>query len=71
MSSTSTAPEKQLAVEVDGEAHDMGDNPERDAQRDRWLERQGIRTLRILAADIFPDMEAAVARILDECGRAA
>jgi hypothetical protein len=28
-------------VEVDGEAHGRGDRPERDAERDAWLEAQG------------------------------
>ena len=30
-------PSARLAVEVDGEAHDRGANPERDARRDAWL----------------------------------
>jgi very-short-patch-repair endonuclease len=27
----------RLVIEVDGIAHDMGDNPERDLNRDAWL----------------------------------
>jgi very-short-patch-repair endonuclease len=59
----------RLAVEVDGAAHDMGSNPAHDAQRDRWLENHGVRSVRLLAADIFRDMEAAVTRILTESGK--
>ncbi|HEY1607403.1 MAG TPA: endonuclease domain-containing protein [Allosphingosinicella sp.] len=57
-------------LEVDGEAHDMGSNPERDARRDRWLDEQGIRTLRFLASDVLADVNDVVMRILVECGRA-
>lgn len=42
-----------LAIEVDGIAHDMGCNAERDAKRDRWLEQHRIGTLRIPAAEIL------------------
>ena len=31
-----------LAIEIDGFAHDMGDRPARDAQRDQWLALQRI-----------------------------
>ena len=44
--------EALLAVEVDGWAHNTGDQPVRDARRDAWLAAQGIRTLRFAAEDV-------------------
>jgi very-short-patch-repair endonuclease len=38
-----------LIVEIDGEAHDRGDRPERDAERDAWFRARDITTLRIPA----------------------
>jgi very-short-patch-repair endonuclease len=43
----------KLAIEVDGIAHDMGDNPGRDLRRDAYLAGQGIETVRIAAADVL------------------
>jgi very-short-patch-repair endonuclease len=45
-----------LAIEVDGIAHDMGDRPARDEERDYWLKSHRIDTLRIPAADILRDL---------------
>ena len=56
-----------LAIEIDGVAHNMGDNPKRDLRRDAWLETQGIRTLRFAAADVLGEMEAVMRAILDVC----
>lgn len=44
-----------LAVEIDGMAHDLGDRPERDAARDAWLAERRIDTLRIPAIDVLKD----------------
>ena len=62
-------PAVKLAIEVDGAAHDMGDNPERDARRDAWLKEQGLRTLRVTAADVLGDLEAVVRMIVAECAK--
>ena len=43
----------KLCVEVDGEAHDRGDQPAKDARRDRWLAAQGIATLRVPAGEVL------------------
>ena len=56
----------RLAIEVDGIAHSMGDNPARDEARDAWFARAGIRTLRIPASAILGDLETAIAWILVE-----
>src|SRR5690606_9930280 len=50
--------------EVDGEAHDRGDRPDRDATRDAVLKDCGIDTMRIAARDVFGDLEATVAGIV-------
>ena len=59
--------EAGVAIEVDGDAHDMGDNPERDARRDAWLAARGISTLRFLAADVMRETEAVMVRIVEVC----
>jgi very-short-patch-repair endonuclease len=56
-----------LAIEVDGAAHGMGDNPMRDARRDAWIADQGIRTLRIAASDVLDEFEAVASAILQAC----
>lgn len=57
-------PRFKLAVEVDGEAHERGNRPERDAVRDAWVLAQGVRTLRIPAAEVMRDLEAVVRHIV-------
>ena len=57
-------PRFKLAVEVDGEAHERGDRPERDAIRDAWVLAQGVRTLRIPAVEVLRDLDAAVRHIV-------
>lgn len=53
-----------LAIEIDGLAHDMGDRPERDAARDAWLAAHRIDTLRIAAAAVLRDAAAVADAIL-------
>ena len=53
-----------LAIEVDGEAHNRGTRPARDAARDDWLYSQGVNVLRIPAGQILADLEAAVRLIV-------
>jgi very-short-patch-repair endonuclease len=59
--------EAALAIEVDGDSHGMGDNPERDERRDAWLAARGILTLRFLAADVLHDLEAVALQIEEVC----
>ncbi|MEQ1510934.1 MAG: DUF559 domain-containing protein [Sphingopyxis sp.] len=54
----------RLVIEVDGIAHDMGDNPGRDVRRDAWLLSKDIDTVRIPAADILKDATAVADGIL-------
>ena len=53
-----------MLVEIDGETHTRGDRPERDVQRDRYLNENGYGVLRIAAADVLRDVDGAVASIL-------
>jgi very-short-patch-repair endonuclease len=57
-------PQAKLVVEVDGQGRGMGDQPARDERRDAFLERQGLRVVRIRAETVFRDMDAAVRTIL-------
>ena len=57
----------RLAIEVDGMAHEMGDNPARDERRDWWLAGQGVQVLRVAARDVLDDLEAVVVFILRRC----
>jgi len=57
-------PGARLVIEVDGDGHSMGDNPQRDAARDRWLEQKGLQVLRFDAADVLKDVESVVRAIL-------
>ena len=59
----------RLVVEIDGSAHDFGDRPARDAERDRWFTEHGLATLRLPAALVPADLDAAVRHIVHE-GRA-
>jgi very-short-patch-repair endonuclease len=56
-----------LVLEVDGFAHDTGDRPERDNVRQRWLEDQGLRLIRIAAPDVLRNPEACADSILRLC----
>jgi very-short-patch-repair endonuclease len=54
----------RLAVEVDGRTHWQDEERERDEARDRWLERQGVMTMRIPASAIYRDLGGVVDGIL-------
>ena len=56
----------RLAIEIDGEAHSRGERPQRDAARDAYFARAGIRTLRIAARDVLEDINAVVTLVLVE-----
>ena len=55
--------EARLAVEIDGASHHHGDAPQHDERRDAWLAGQGIRVLRLSAALVLSDMDAALRTI--------
>jgi very-short-patch-repair endonuclease len=57
----------RLAIEVDGESHSRGDQPERDAARDDWVLAQGFDTMRIPAVQALKNMEGVLISIVEEC----
>ena len=54
----------KLVVEIDGEAHDRGDRPQRDERRAAFLHERGYRMLRLAAKDVLKDPDGAAASIL-------
>jgi very-short-patch-repair endonuclease len=56
--------ERRLIIEVDGEAHNRGDQPARDAARDRWFLDRGIDVVRIPATEILTNIDGAVRGIV-------
>ena len=59
--------EAAVAIEVDGLAHDLGSNPQRDIDRDAWVAGQGVKTLRFRALDVRDNLEGIVVGIVEEC----
>src|SRR5688572_12392792 len=59
-------PVRHLAVEVDGEAHGLGDNPGRDKRRDEFLRLKGFRVIRFAARDVMRSMNGVMQMILAE-----
>lgn len=58
----------RVCIEIDGIAHDMGDRPERDAVRDRWLAGQGVRVVRVAAAEVLRDVDGVADSLVRMCG---
>ena len=59
----------RLAIEVDGDGHSMGDQPERDVRRDAWLRGQGVDVVRFDATEVFRDVGSVVSAIVLEVRR--
>ena len=57
----------RLAIEVDGEAHNRGDQPQRDIVRDRIMAERGFRTLRLPAYEVLKNIEGCVMAIVTAC----
>ena len=57
----------RFAIEVDGEVHNRGDQPQRDLVRDRVMGERGFRTLRFPATEILKNMEGCVSMIVAAC----
>jgi very-short-patch-repair endonuclease len=55
--------EVRMIVEVDGIAHDMGDRPERDEERDAEFIAKGFQVVRIPATDVLRDPDEAAEAI--------
>jgi very-short-patch-repair endonuclease len=54
-----------LAIEVDGFAHDTGNRPQQDMRRDQWLREHKIDTLRIPATEVLKDPHAIAEAIIE------
>ncbi len=50
----------KLIVEIDGEAHDRGTAPARDAARDAFLAAHGFEVVRVTAKDVLGNMNGVV-----------
>jgi 5-methyltetrahydrofolate--homocysteine methyltransferase len=55
--------EAKLIVEIDGDVHDLPGRREKDAIRQRWLEREGFRVLRFSDRDSRNDIDRVLAVI--------
>ena len=58
---------KRLIIEIDGIAHDMGDNPARDLRRDAFLRAHGYQVVRILASDVLKDPAGVAGSLVSLC----
>ena len=57
--------EHSIAIEIDGQSHDMGDRPERDVIRDAWLSARRIKVIRIAAKDVLADADAVAQSLIN------
>lgn len=57
----------RVGIELDGMAHDMGDNPNRDAARDAWLAGVGISVIRVAAREVLGSLDVVVKLVVDRC----
>ncbi|WP_231568341.1 endonuclease domain-containing protein [Novosphingobium malaysiense] len=61
--------EARLCIEIDGIAHDMGNSPDRDEQRDALLREQGLEVVRIPASDVLKSPEDVAEALVRLCKR--
>ena len=61
-------PAARFVIEIDGEAHNRGEAPQRDAIRDTYMTERGFRVLRISAADVLRDANAVAEAIAARVG---
>jgi very-short-patch-repair endonuclease len=59
----------KVSFEIDGIAHNMGDHPNHDVQRDAWLRGEGIEVVRIPATEVLKSPETVAESILRYCQR--
>jgi very-short-patch-repair endonuclease len=60
----------RLAIELDGAQHAEPEATERDTERDRFLEFQGVRVLRFADRDVLTRLRAVLEEILSMVERA-
>ena len=59
----------KIGIEIDGIAHDMGDRPARDEERDQRLRCQGIEVVRVPASEVLADPHAVADGLVRYCRR--
>ena len=59
----------KVCIEVDGLAHDMGNQPQLDAKREAWLLSQEIETVRIQASEVLKAAETIADGLVRRCRR--
>jgi very-short-patch-repair endonuclease len=59
--------ERRLIIEVDGENHNRGDQPRRDAARDALLRCDGFQIMRVAAVDVLRDLDSVLRFIVAAC----
>ncbi|WP_368039608.1 endonuclease domain-containing protein [Sphingomonas sp. ID1715] len=57
----------RLTIEVDGEVHDRGEQPGRDAARDRFVAENGFGIMRLPAVEVLKNMEGCIMGIVAAC----
>jgi very-short-patch-repair endonuclease len=60
--------EARLVVEIDSEAHDRGDRPERDARKDAWFSERKFQMMRIPAAEVLGNLDGVLRGIVSQAG---
>lgn len=59
----------KVCIEIDGISHDMGDQPQRDAERDEWLRSRGIEVARIPATEVLHSPSQIAEALIRHCQR--
>lgn len=57
----------KACFEIDGIAHDMGNRPQHDVQKDAWLAARGYRVVRIAASDVLKSPADVAGAIVQLC----
>ena len=60
-------PRARLIIELDGDSHATEEGQQSDAERTAYLERRGIKVLRIWNSAMTENEDGVVTRIFDEC----
>ncbi len=64
-------PELKLIIEVDGATHTEDKEIEHDNKRQKYIEKLGLKVIRIRNIDIMERLEAVVEKIIRECNKLA
>ena len=59
----------RVCIEIDGIAHDMGDNPEHDEGRNARLLEMGLEVLRVPATEVLKSPEVVAEAVVRFCKR--